>query len=212
MIILTTANLKGGTTKTTSAVFLAHALTERDERVILVDADPQGSALRWHEYSGGFPFPVVRLDSGRLHRDLAGIVDERYSAVVIDTPPLEGHQGIVLSAMRAATHVLVPCAPTPIEYERLAAVRQALTEAAELRRDESEPISAVLLTRTVAGAASTAAHRETMSRDGWHVLSATVGRLERYSQAYGDPVERASATAYGDAVAELLGLPAVVSS
>ncbi|MGH3924838.1 MAG: AAA family ATPase [Pseudonocardiaceae bacterium] len=212
MIIVTTANLKGGSTKTTSAVFASHVLAERGQRVLLVDADPQGSALRWHEYAGGFPFPVVRLDSGRLHRDLIGITGDRYDAVVIDTPPLEDHKGIVVSAIRAATHALIPCAPTPMEYERLAAVRSVLEEAADLRRDNSEPISAVLLTRTVAGAASTGVHREMIAEDGWHVLAGSVGRLEAFSQAYGDPIKRASATAYGDAVTELLGLAAVVSS
>lgn len=212
MIVLTVANLKGGSTKTTSAVFSAHVLVEHGERVLLVDADPQGSALRWHEVAEGFPFPVVRLDSGRLHRDLAGIVGDRYDVVVVDTPPLEDHKGIVISAIRAATHVLVPCAPTPMESERLAAVRSVLEEAAELRRDESQPISAVLLTRTVAGAASTAVHRELIEADGWHVLAGSVGRLEMFSQAYGDPIQRASATAYGDAISELLKLGTGVPS
>ena len=206
MIILTLANLKGGSTKTTSAVFAAHVLAEHGHRVLLVDADPQGSALRWHEYSGGFPFGVIKLDTGRIHRDLAGIAGDRYDAVVIDTPPLEDHRGIVLSAIRRATHVVIPCAPTPIEYERLVAVRWVLQEAAELRADESEPMSAVLLTRTVAGAASTETYRERITADGWHVLAGSVGRLERFSQAYGGPVERAAATAYGDAVTELLKL------
>lgn len=212
MIVLTLANLKGGSTKTTSAVFGAHVLAERGMRVILVDADPQGSALRWHEYAEGFPFPVIKLDTGRLHRDLDGITGNRYDAAVIDTPPLEDHKGIVVSALRRATHALIPCAPTPMEYERLSAIRQALRDAAELRRDEAEPTAGVLLTRTVANAASTTVWRDQMIQHGWRVLAGSVGRLEQFSQAYAGPVHRASATAYGDAIPELLGLPAVVPS
>lgn len=212
MIVLTLANLKGGSTKTTSAVFSAHVLAERGMRVLLVDADPQGSALRWHEYAEGFPFPVISLSTGRLHRDLDGITGDRYDAAVIDTPPLEDHRAVVVSALRRATHVLVPCAPTPIEYERLSPTRTALQEAASLRRDDTEPTTGVLLTRTVAGAASTAVYRDAIREDGWHVLAGSVGRLEHFSQAYGGPIQRASATAYGDAVPELLELPAVVSS
>lgn len=212
MIVLTLANLKGGSTKTTSAVFGAHVLAERGMRVLLVDADPQGSALRWHEVAEGFPFPVIALATGRLHRDLDGITGDRYDAVVVDTPPLEDHRGIVVSALRRATHALIPCAPTPMEYERLSAVRVALRDAAELRKDDAEPAAGVLLTRTVANAASTAVWRDSMIRDGWHVLAGSAGRLELFSQAYGCPVHRASATAYGDAVSELLGLPAVVPS
>lgn len=211
MITIAVANLKGGSTKTTSAAFVAHVLHEQGRRVLMVDADPQGSALRWHEFAS-WPFPVIRLDSGRLHRDLDGIVGDRYEALVIDTPPLLDHRGIVLSALRTATHVLIPCAPTPIEYERLAPMREALAEAGELRRDGAEPVSAVLLTRTVAGAASTGVYRELIAEDGTPVLAGSVGRLERFSQAYGEPILKASATAYGDALNELLSLPKKVSA
>ena len=41
-------NLKGGTAKSTSAMFLAAALARRG-RTLLVDCDPQGSALTWAE-------------------------------------------------------------------------------------------------------------------------------------------------------------------
>jgi hypothetical protein len=39
--------------------------------------------------------------------------------------------------------------------------------------------------------------------DGLWCLKAHVGRLERFSQAYGDNLSRVSATAYGDALNEL---------
>jgi chromosome partitioning protein len=64
--------------------------------------------------------------------------------------------------------------------------------------------TAVLLTRTVPNAASTAAYREQMAADGHWVLSAAVGRLERYAQAYGDNVTGVTGTAYGDAANELM--------
>ena len=42
--VLTVANFKGGVSKTTTAVALAQGLTLRGHRVLLIDADPQGSA------------------------------------------------------------------------------------------------------------------------------------------------------------------------
>ena len=39
------ANLKPGTGKTTSAVWLAHIFAQAGNNVLLVDADPSGSAL-----------------------------------------------------------------------------------------------------------------------------------------------------------------------
>ena len=42
---LALANLKPGTGKTTSAVWLAHVFAQAGNSVLLVDADPAGSAL-----------------------------------------------------------------------------------------------------------------------------------------------------------------------
>lgn len=212
MITIAVVNLKGGTTKTTSAVFLAHALHESGQRVGLIDADKQGSSLSWHEYAN-FPFRVVGMPSKQLHREIPGYADDnRYDVMVIDTPPLEEQHGVVISAMRGSDFVVIPCAPTFMEVERLAAVREALAEAADVRRDGQQPVAAVLLTRTVASAASTGVFREKIAAEGLPVLRAVVGRLERFSQAYGAPVVRASETSYGDALSELLELERTVSS
>lgn len=209
MITVVVANLKGGTSKTTTAGFLAHVFHERGDRVLVVDADPQGSALRWQE-DADWPVPVIRLDSPKLHRNLPGIVGDRYDVVVIDTPP--GHLGIVTSALRIATHVVVPMAPTSSEFERLPAVRELLGEVAPLREDGQEPAAWVLLTRTVAGAASTEVYRELAAELGMRVLRTKIGRLERFGQAIGAPVVRASGGAYGDVADELLSTAPAVTS
>src|SRR4051812_9684424 len=121
MIVLVIANFKGGTGKTTTTAFTSHVLHEQGRRVLVVDADPQGSSLKWNEQApGGWPFPVIGMSTKTLHRDLPGITGS-HEVIVIDTPPLEDQRGVVMSALRLATHVLVPMAPSPIEYERLAA-------------------------------------------------------------------------------------------
>ncbi|MFF3672107.1 AAA family ATPase [Microtetraspora malaysiensis] len=45
-MIWTVTNLKPGTAKTTSAVWLAHALYEQGHKVLLVGADPGGAHLK----------------------------------------------------------------------------------------------------------------------------------------------------------------------
>lgn len=201
MITVVVANLKGGVGKTTSAGYLAHVFHERGQRVLVVDADPQGSALRWQE-DADWPVPVIRLDSPKIHRNLPGITGtNRYDVVVIDTPP--GDLPIVASALRIATHVVIPIAPTSADYERLTAVRDLLVEVAALRPD-GEPPSWVLLTKTVANAAATSVYRELIEGDGMRVLTTRVGHLQKFAQATGAPVVRAEGTAYGDVAEELV--------
>jgi chromosome partitioning protein len=96
------------------------------------------------------------------------------------------------------------CAPTPLEVERLDRVDGELRRAAGLRISGEPPRSSVLLTRTVAGASSTTVWRTHLEKAGHRVLRSHVARREMFAQAYGGPIERADATAYGDAARKLL--------
>lgn len=187
MRVAAVVNLKGGSGKTTTAVFLAHEWAARGRRVLLVDADPQGTALRWSE-QGSFALSSLALPVKDLHSRLGGIVGDRYDLVVIDTPPLAERAGIVLSALRLADLVVVPLAPTMAEYERLGDVWQAIADVEALR--DTPATVAVLLNRTVTNAASTDMVREAITAGGgeWparRVLEAMVPRREVIAQAFG---------------------------
>ncbi|MET8234835.1 ParA family protein [Micromonospora sp. NPDC005298] len=188
MRVLTTVNLKGGSGKTTTAAYLAHAFADRGRRPIVVDADPQGSAVRWQGLAD-WPLPAVALPTATLHRQLAGVVDrKRFDLVVIDTPPLEDRHGIVVSALRVATDVLVTMAPTMMELDRIGPVWKAIEDATGYRDDD--PSVSVLFNRVVTNASSTQALREVLTEQGRRVLTATIPRREAYAQAFGSPIGR----------------------
>jgi chromosome partitioning protein len=193
-IRLALANLKPGTGKTTSAVWLAHIFAEAGNRVLLVDADPSGSALEWSDlaamYPGvqpqaAFPFRIVALPSRELHRRVPEIASSE-DVVIIDAPQLEDHAGIARSALRFADEVVIPCAPSPIEINRTSPMRDEISEVWAVRDQPAR--SSVLLNRCVTRASSTADAREALQGLGYDVLATTVPRLEVYAQSFGMPV------------------------
>jgi len=188
------ANLKPGTGKTTSAVWLAHIFAQAGNRVLLVDADPSGSALEWSDlasmYPGlpprdAFPFRIVALPSREMHRRIPEIAHDD-DVVIIDAPQLEDHAAIALSALRYADEILIPCAPSPIEINRTSPVREEISEVEALR--DVAPRAAILLNRCVTRANSTADARDALSGLGYDVLDTAVPRLEVYSQSFGMPI------------------------
>jgi chromosome partitioning protein len=203
-------NLKPGTGKTTSAVWLAHIFAEAGQRVLLVDADPAGSALEWSDLaamdprlppSAAFPFRIVALPSRRLHLRLAEIADSD-DVVIIDAPQLEDHSGIARSAMRYVDEILIPCAPSPIEINRTTPVRDEIAEIQDLRDEPAR--AAVLLTRCISRAHSTVTAREALSDMGYEVLPATVPRLEVYAQSFGLPIPETGRGVWRHVAGELL--------
>lgn len=201
--VVALTNLKGGTAKTTSAVYLAHALHEAGLRVKMLDADKQGSTLRWQGLVE-FPMAVAGMPVPTLHRQIWSVIDpEGVDVVLIDSPPLEEELGVVASILRVATDVIVPMAPTMMELDRIGPVWRALDDA-QGTRDE-DPNVWVLLNRTVTNAASTSAIRENLAEDGHRTFTTTVPRLEAYAQAFGSSVPTdKSDTHYIDVADELI--------
>jgi chromosome partitioning protein len=106
-------NQKGGVGKTTLAVHVAEAFARRKQRVLLVDADPQGSALDWAAWRKGEPlFPVVGLPRASIHKELPTLA-KGYEIVVIDGPPRV--YDVARSAIMASDLILIPVQPSPYD-------------------------------------------------------------------------------------------------
>ncbi|OKH11172.1 ParA family partition ATPase [[Limnothrix rosea] IAM M-220] len=109
-MIITLSSLKGGSGKSTLAIHLAHAIAQSNRRVLLVDADPQGSAQGWASAREDKPpFTVIGMARNTLHRDLPDISQD-YDHVLIDTPPRVS--ALARTAILAADLVLIPVQPS----------------------------------------------------------------------------------------------------
>ena len=207
---LALANLKPGTGKTTSAVWLAHVFAQVGNRVLLVDADPSGSALEWSDLAAtdpritpqqAFPFRVVALPSRDLHRRLPEIARDD-DVVIIDTPQIEDHAAIARSALRYADEIVIPCAPNPIEINRTTPVRDEIAEVEPVRDRPAR--AAVLLNRCITRAHSVSDARHALQDLGYDVLASTVPRLEVYAQSFGMPIPGTGSDAWRQVARDLI--------
>ena len=111
-MIISILNQKGGTGKTTLAVNMARAYTKRSFKTLLVDSDSQGSALRWHEESGGDLIDLTCLPVTTLDKDVVKFKD-RYERIIIDGIPRVSP--LTICAIKAANVVLIPVQPSPYD-------------------------------------------------------------------------------------------------
>lgn len=127
------ANQKGGCGKTTACLNLAGGLALAGYQVLVVDADPQGSATEWRNRSEEslLPFDMITLSSPTIHAELPKILHKAsYDLVFIDCPPGGARLGdnITRSALLAADVVILPMKPTPMDYLAAASMERALSE------------------------------------------------------------------------------------
>jgi chromosome partitioning protein len=114
-MIISVLNQKGGVGKTTLAVHIATALAQHGPRVLLVDADQQGSALDWsasRDANSSPLFPVIGLPKKSLHREIPSLAED-YKYVIIDGPPRVND--VARSAILASDLVLIPVQPSPYD-------------------------------------------------------------------------------------------------
>ncbi|MAT64287.1 MAG: ATPase [Gammaproteobacteria bacterium] len=129
-MIIALLNQKGGVGKTTLATHIAGELAMQGSSVILLDADPQGSALDWTQRrsQNGLPrlFGAVGLARETLHQEAPELA-RRCDHIVMDGPPRIA--ALARSALLAADLVLIPVQPSPYDVwasaEMVSLIREA---------------------------------------------------------------------------------------
>lgn len=130
-MIIGVLNQKGGVGKTTIATNLAAVCAKAGHRVLLVDADPQGSAMGWSSAREGDPlFPVISMAKPTLHKDLPDIAAD-YDVVIIDGAPRVNDLG--RAAILASDLVLIPVQPSPYDVWASADTVQLILEAQQFK-------------------------------------------------------------------------------
>ncbi len=108
-MLISIASFKGGVGKTTTAVHLS-AYFQKKGKTVLVDGDPNRSALAWSE-RGNFPFQVIN------ESELAARAGE-FSNIIIDTPARPSAEELkTLSA--ESDLLLIPTKPDALSLDAL---------------------------------------------------------------------------------------------
>lgn len=180
-MIVAFAGQKGGAGKTTAAISVAAELLLRGAKVLLVDADPQGSLRTWAQMANelGRPAPTtVAMGADMFAAPQLPRLAPGFDHVLIDCPPRHGE--IQRAALMVADVAVLPCGQGTLDAWSMAATLALVTEARAVR-----PVLAVvaLLTRVQPRTVLGQGARDVLAQTGLAVLKTELGFRVAYQEA-----------------------------
>jgi chromosome partitioning protein len=138
--VITVAQQKGGAGKTTLAAHIAVALSQKGNRVAVIDIDPQGSLTHWHKireerFGEGYTGLTFAAVSGWRVSGEVTRLRRSCDYLIIDSPPHTETEA--RSAIRSADLIVIPVQPSPTD---LWATKATL----ELAKNEKIPVRVIL--------------------------------------------------------------------
>jgi chromosome partitioning protein len=181
-LIISVINQKGGVGKTTLALSLAAAFADRNLRVLLVDADPQGSALDWIAVRGeeasfaavGIPKPILHLELPKMSKD--------FDHIVIDGPPRIYE--VARSAVMASDVVLVPVLPSQFDVWAAEETVKLLEECATYKQQRKKQLKAAfVVNRRIANTAIGRDVAKALKKYTLPVLQSTISQRVAFAES-----------------------------
>ncbi len=123
-------NQKGGPGKTTVTMQLAGTLGLKS-KVLVIDADPQGTSMRWFSMAdedSPFPATVVSLSEAgdKVHHGIRRFLAD-YEYIIVDCPPAD-NSPIPKSALLVADLAIIPVRPSPLDLWATVGIKKTVDD------------------------------------------------------------------------------------
>jgi len=187
-VIMAFCNVKGGSGKTTLSMNVAGSLKGK---VLLVDADPQQSALQWADSAPDeqpLPFGVLAYSGKQIHRELIRLTDQ-YDYIVVDTPPSGlAVSTVIRSCLLVADLAVVPVAPSPLDIKQTLTIGHLIVEISDIRGDDDPLYAKLVINRLKIGTTFGREIRDALEDIGIPVCGAVIHEREAHKHAALDGV------------------------
>ena len=181
---------KGGCSKTTLALNLGVAFAS-SHHVLLIDADPNQSAMKWYGKNGQLPAGIDMMGTADEIITVSTIVrilhkyQYYYDLIIVDSPPSQLASTVTRSALITADLALIPVTPSPLDMWEVTEMNHIVDEVNELRQsmDVAPVQSKIVLTRARKNTRMTNLVFETFARSKFSICNSIIHEREIYKFA-----------------------------
>ena len=170
--IVTVAGLKGGTAKTSTAINLAAWWSAAGRRVLLIDADPNGSATKLYARGDGALLAAGSVVAPIQQAPMA--MAKPWDLVVVDTAG--GSRDEQRTYAEGSNYVLAPCQPAASSIEQV-------VDLAEILKSTGVPFGVVLTMCDSRRKVDAIKTRQVLERVGLPVLAVQITLLSAWPKA-----------------------------
>lgn len=179
-MIISLLNLKGGVGKTTSCIALATAAARDGKDVVVLDADPQGSATFWADNADDnerpLPFEVNAANPATIKRAAKKFQGDSDKWAFIDCPP----NGTILdAAQEASDFVIIPTGTGNADLVKTAETVRTM--------EVNDKLYAVLLTRVLTNTNGFKVAQENLENGSISFFDAAIRQKEDLKGYFGLP-------------------------
>ena len=179
-MIISLLNLKGGVGKTTSCIALATASARDGKDVVVLDADPQGSATFWADNADDnerpLPFEVNAANPATIKRAAKKFQGDSDKWAFIDCPP----NGTILdAAQEASDFVIIPTGTGNADLVKTAETVRTM--------EANDKLYAVLLTRVLTNTNGFKVAQENLENGSISFFDAAIRQKEDLKGYFGLP-------------------------